>query len=140
MAISVKGFVLSTIFILMFCLGFFALIDEGISFYNVEVQHPFNDTSNRLQSTFDNFESLGNEVNSNVSSSEVTSTELGLVKVGPVFKAAKTILSVPNILITLLSDLSENLGLPSWLIPGILIMLTIFVAFALIKIVFKVEL
>ena len=140
MAMSVKALILATIFISMFSLGFLSLISETTSNYNVQISAPYNQTTDTINTGLGEFKTFSKGIEGNTSASEVSSTELGLVKIGPIFSATKLIFNIPGIIMKILTGLSSNLGLPEWLLSGIMVMLIIFIVFALIKIIFKTEL
>lgn len=140
MAMSVKSLIIATVFISMFSLGFLGMISETADNYGVQISAPYNETTETINSGFSDIRGFSKKIEGNTSASEVSSTELGLVKIGPVFSAAKLIFEIPGIILKVLTGLSTNLGLPEWLMPGIMVVLIIFVVFALIKIIFKTEL
>lgn len=140
--ITLSSFLISLIFISMFSLGIFVLVNDGFNSQNIILEAPFNNSQAQIAGTFSSFNAYANNTANSVQNAEVSSTTVGLINIGSIYNALKLIFTFPPILLNLFSNLLVSFGIapivPTYLLAGIIGILLIYVAFQIMKAIFKI--
>lgn len=142
--LSISSFLMAIIFISIFSLGILSLTTDSFNNLGITLEAPYNQTQEDITNNFNAFTAYANDTAKQVESADVSSTTVGLINIGSLYNAGKTIFKIPSLLIGLFGNLFVSFGIssliPLYVLAGIIAILLIYLAFKLFAVVFKREL